>query len=426
MIRLASFCFTLVLFIWLHNSQPRSAHATTIITALPGDTWQTLAWRFSTSAASLREWNGTLNPTQAPPIGAKIEVPSTEQVTGKLVRIRPNTTPTLIALAHNAHFSDLQQPQGWTSVDLFAPTYAPIVIRDDGTRLADAPIGLAQLELSHAPALPGEALALRGRLSANHVVSATLRSTTIEPLAFDTFSADDHLVGLRGTGAFYPVGTQTLDIDIDGLPLWSQPWLFVDGTWEYQDITFTGAAAQIDGTAIANERLRMFALWSQRHPDPFWRSSFQQPIKESDIYARSSGFGARRSYNGGPYSTYHEGVDYAAFEGVPALATSEGIVVLAEELYVRGGAVILDHGLGIYSGYYHLSDITVNVGDIVMAGQQLGGVGTTGLSTGNHLHWDFLVTETWVAADKWVERNLGCWVLEGLAKPCWPTEVPIE
>ena len=256
------------------------------------------------------------------------------------------------------------------------------------------------------------------RIGDSTPISVTLRTTNGAPLIFDNFNSDRHQVGLLGTGAFFPLGTQELQISAPNIPLWSQPWLFVDDEWEFQEITFTGAAAQIDNAAIAEERVRMFALWSIEHPDPFWRSEFQPPIREEDIYAYSSGYGARRSYNGGPYSTYHEGVDFAAFEGVDVLATTEGVVVLAEQLYVRGGAVIINHGLGIYSGYYHLSDVQVNRGDIVAVGQKIGEVGTTGLSTGNHLHWDFLVTETWVGADEWAERGMGCWILEGLGKRC--------
>ena len=293
---------------------------------------------------------------------------------------------------------------------------------DEATPIRDLPPRFSQFEMSHLPGVPGEGMGIRGvTLGDSAEISTTLLTTTIPPIPFDTYQNGRHTVGLAGTGAFYPIGTQELLIEQPGLPSWSQPWLFVDGEWEFQEITFTGSAAAIDNNSIADERVRMFALWSLKHPDPFWRTEFQLPILEEDIYAYTSGFGARRSYNGGPYASYHEGVDFAAFEGVPALATTGGIVVLAEDLFVRGGSVILDHGMGIFSGYYHLSDITVNRGDIVEPGQQVGAVGTTGLSTGNHLHWDFLVGGTWVGADKWSEREMGCWVLEGMGKRCWDT-----
>jgi murein DD-endopeptidase MepM/ murein hydrolase activator NlpD len=77
---------------------------------------------------------------------------------------------------------------------------------------------------------------------------------------------------------------------------------------------------------------------------------------------------------------------------------------------VRGGAVIVDHGWGVYTGYYHMSDVAAEVGQWVEAGQHIGGVGTTGLSTGNHLHWDLLVGGVWVDGLAWLEQDIGGWL----------------
>ncbi|MCB0241403.1 MAG: M23 family metallopeptidase, partial [Anaerolineae bacterium] len=82
-------------------------------------------------------------------------------------------------------------------------------------------------------------------------------------------------------------------------------------------------------------------------------------------------------------SGYHTGQDFAAPEGVPVLAPASGTVVLAEPLDVRGNAVVIDHGAGVFTGYWHLSQIDVQAGQQVKPGDQLGLVGTTGLSTGN-------------------------------------------
>ena len=67
------------------------------------------------------------------------------------------------------------------------------------------------------------------------------------------------------------------------------------------------------------------------------------------------------------------------------------MVVLAEPLTVRGNAVILDHGRGVFTGYWHLSEIKVEADQVVNAGDVLGLVGTTGLSTGAHLHWELRI-----------------------------------
>ncbi len=368
-----------------------------------GDTWQALALRHDVSDEILHNLNPSLNPQRQPIIGTTLSLPDTPARTGRLTRLE--TTPTLHYLAHNAPYQPLTP----------IPT-APILL-PSAEPIQELPNNTQTIQLSHTPVIPGQAFAFRALLKQTAPLTATLETTTIEPLPFDTFNHGTFAVGLRGVGAFYPTGTQELSFyNADGTR-WSQPLLFAGGSWEFQEITFTGAAAEIDNQAIADERARLFKIWMQALDRPLYHAEFQTPIV--DIVRFTSGYGTRRSYDGGAtYRTYHEGVDFAAYEGTDVMATADGIVVIAEPLYVRGGSVIINHGLGIYSGYYHLSEIEVSVGDIVTRGQRIGGVGTTGLSTGNHLHWDFLVTETWVGADKWVERGMGCWILEGLGEPC--------
>jgi murein DD-endopeptidase MepM/ murein hydrolase activator NlpD len=79
-------------------------------------------------------------------------------------------------------------------------------------------------------------------------------------------------------------------------------------------------------------------------------------------------------------------------------------VALAEELTVRGKVVIIDHGLGVYSSYYHLSEITVQVGQNVEPGDPIGKVGSTGLSTGCHLHWEIRVGGVYVDPLQWTQQ----------------------
>jgi murein DD-endopeptidase MepM/ murein hydrolase activator NlpD len=100
----------------------------------------------------------------------------------------------------------------------------------------------------------------------------------------------------------------------------------------------------------------------------------------------TSPFGLRRILNGeerGP----HNGVDIGAPLGAEVVACNAGIVVFAEELYLEGKTIIMDHGFGLYSVYMHLSQMRVKVGDEVGIGQCIGLVGATGRVTGPHLHW---------------------------------------
>jgi len=103
-------------------------------------------------------------------------------------------------------------------------------------------------------------------------------------------------------------------------------------------------------------------------------------------------FGQQRIYNNVPRSV-HSGVDIAVPTGHPIKAANSGRVVLASDLYYSGKTVIIDHGLGLFTSYSHLSKILVRRGEIVTTGQVVGLAGSTGLSTGPHLHWAVKVNQ---------------------------------
>lgn len=118
----------------------------------------------------------------------------------------------------------------------------------------------------------------------------------------------------------------------------------------------------------------------------------------------TSDYGTRRSYNGSPYNTFHGGTDFGGAVGSPIIAPADGIVVLAEPLVVRGNVVIVDHGWGVYTGYWHLSEIGVQAGQQVQKGEVLGLLGSTGLVTGAHLHWEMWVQGIQVDPMQWVQQ----------------------
>ncbi len=117
------------------------------------------------------------------------------------------------------------------------------------------------------------------------------------------------------------------------------------------------------------------------------RTDFARPFLRP-VEGRVSGrFGRARVYNGKPGSP-HSGMDIAAPTGTPVRAPAAGIVTFADpDLYLTGGTVLVDHGHGISSNFLHLSRIDVAVGDRVEQGQVIAAVGSTGRSTGPHLHW---------------------------------------
>jgi len=116
----------------------------------------------------------------------------------------------------------------------------------------------------------------------------------------------------------------------------------------------------------------------------FYKSGFIRPIKGGRI---SSIFGSQRILNGVP-KNMHNGLDIAVPRGTPVYATTDGIVKLAaDDFYYAGNYILLDHGQGLNSFYLHLSENLVQEGQRVKKGEIIGRVGTTGRSTGPHLHW---------------------------------------
>lgn len=114
---------------------------------------------------------------------------------------------------------------------------------------------------------------------------------------------------------------------------------------------------------------------------PLFRGTFRMPGKGR----QTSPFGSWRTLNGG-HRSRHLGLDIGARKGSPVRAVQHGKVALVHDGFLMGGTVVLTHGAGIASAYFHLTDIAVAAGDVVKPGQALGKVGLTGRTTGPHIH----------------------------------------
>lgn len=132
------------------------------------------------------------------------------------------------------------------------------------------------------------------------------------------------------------------------------------------------------------ELVQINAARAKSHNVQGWRQDFMWPVT-----GRISGlFGSQRIYKGEP-GAYHSGVDVARPTGTPIIAPADGVVTLAAQqpFMLEGKLLMLDHGMGLNSAFLHLSRIDVKIGDVVRRGQTIGAIGTTGRSTGPHLHW---------------------------------------
>ncbi len=148
----------------------------------------------------------------------------------------------------------------------------------------------------------------------------------------------------------------------------------------------------VDPTVENAEIARLVEITKGISSAPMWGpTGFGLPL-ESDI---TSPFGAFRVLNDG-IRTRHTGWDQRAPTGTPVHAMASGIVAFAGQLEIRGNAVVIDHGLGLYTLLAHLSTTLATTGEWVEAGQVIGFSGNSGRSSGPHLHWDVIVEGQWV------------------------------
>lgn len=134
---------------------------------------------------------------------------------------------------------------------------------------------------------------------------------------------------------------------------------------------------------MAREREKAMAVSRRAHQTPrLWSQPFLRP-RDARI---TSGFGHGREFNGVVQSR-HMGVDLAGAVGTPVVAANRGVVALVDDFYLAGRVVYIDHGGGLVTAYFHLSEALVAAGDTVNRGDTIARVGATGRVTGPHLHW---------------------------------------
>lgn len=207
-----------------------------------------------------------------------------------------------------------------------------------------------------------------------------------------------------GTDPNTPPGRHTLTVEVSGVGQVNlkarRTVTVVRVTFPRREITFDPALAPLlTPEAAERERRRVVEALRVLHPFQLWADPLTLPI-EGKV---TSKYGVLSIYQK-QVRGFHGGVDIQAPQGKPVRAAGRGIVRLAEPLPLSGNAVLLDHGLGVVTSYLHMSEIGVRVGQNIGRGEILGRVGSTGLSTGPHLHWGLRVNGTKVDPMPWTTR----------------------
>ena len=221
------------------------------------------------------------------------------------------------------------------------------------------------------------------------------------------------LEGFVGIGVLDPPGPAAMEVIVTdaagGSFRFVEPITVRATQWTSDDIWLPPPdpnAPPPPGPPLEPEQPRLDALYATVTPRQ-WTLPFIIPIELGGEVWVSGYFGEQRSFNGGPRVGHHGGTDIAAPPGTPVRTTNHGTVVMSELTLVRGNLVVVDHGGGILSCYGHLSERTVAVGQMVRRGDVVGRVGSTGLSSGPHLHWELSVAGVLVDGLRWLDGTQG-------------------
>jgi murein DD-endopeptidase MepM/ murein hydrolase activator NlpD len=218
-----------------------------------------------------------------------------------------------------------------------------------------------------------------------------------KPLRF--YAASGVWQAITGLGVEHPVGATEVKVHGKALPEGTPVELA--GTLDVVEPGYPERQLQVAGkyvkppesvkARIAEDKAAFAAAFSQDFVEPVFEKNFEWP-RQDRITAP---FGDRRSFNG-KLQSQHFGVDVDGDTGAPIYAANEGVVVMTREAYSSGNTVIVHHGAGLYTTYFHMSKMLVRKGAKVKQGQKLGLVGKTGRVTGPHLHWGVKVDGFWV------------------------------
>lgn len=396
----------------------------------PGDTLGLIAERFNVTVDQLIEFNGIADPNLIQ-VGQELRIPAAGDTPGlnalplatvqarpgeslatlaERLSLEPDLLATLNSISNTARLYPSQpifvpqdqapaEPLRWGAVtDVVLP--AQLVQGQTGRLYVSSKHPISLTAAWNGLPLAVSTVPLPASQPPTEQISETL-STTLsitetvatkpEPLSLGSAAKQFALLPVPALLAPQQYAVAITQTTSSGIEI-SRDWLVEVQAGDYASaqINLPPETAQLLAPeTVQDEIAKLWTVWSQFDTPLLWDSTLKRPLAPE--FATTSPYGTRRSYNGGPYSSYHSGQDFGAPIGTIIQAPAAGIVALAEPLNVRGNAVLLDHGQGIYTGYWHLNELKVVVGQAVNAGDVIGLVGTTGLSTGAHLHWELRI-----------------------------------
>jgi murein DD-endopeptidase MepM/ murein hydrolase activator NlpD len=370
-----------------------------------GDSLRSLSRRTQVSDEHLIKLNRLVSPTELY-VGISLIIPKQQGQSDIKTRASIGSGESLLELAVK------QDTSAWTLAETnklkgtWAALPGDVLYSPTGSGEATAtglPSAFLSASIAPLPLVQGKTEVIHVATRDNNPVEGLLID---HPLHFSQTATDQ--VALQGVHALlepgvYPLRVQTTLPD-GSVQSFEQMVLVTAGDYYSEELYVDPAT--IDPAVTGPENQNVIALTSPFTPTQYWSGLFTSPAVYPDQF--TSRFGVRRVYHGtGTDLTIegiHSGLDFAGGEGLQIFAPAAGKVVFAAPLTVRGYATIIDHGLGVYSGFWHQSQILVKVGDMVGRGQVIGLVGGTGRATGPHQHWEVWVNGVQVDPLDWLNQ----------------------
>ena len=158
----------------------------------------------------------------------------------------------------------------------------------------------------------------------------------------------------------------------------------------------------LNGNALREEGKILGSRFREKDKKVYFASHFLVPVNGR----LSSHFGSRRQYNGDEFSSFHKGIDIAKPRGTSVKAANGGRVSLVAPMKSNGKIILINHGHGVTSIYSHLNAFLVKEGDWVKKGEVIAKVGSTGISSGPHLHFGISVNNVRVDPRQWLKKKV--------------------
>jgi len=376
-----------------------------------GDNLRSLQRRTQASQDILRQLNRLVSPTELY-AGVSLIVPLDEETPPLAASISLNAGETLLeeSIRQDSDVWTLAEINSLSSTSLALPgeiLYAPAEENESG-KASGLPAAFLAASVEKLPLVQGSTATIRVSVAEDVTLSGSLFSNREYDLHFFP-DGEGGFVALQGVHAMTEPGAYPLKLTAtypDGrVESYEQMVLIVSGGYPDDPILIVPPET-LDPTITQDEQDELIATISQVSPEQLWTGVFQNPSVYEDCF--TSRYGNRREYRADDgsvtYFGFHSGLDFCGGTGLQIDAAADGIVVFAAPTIVRGNATIIDHGRGVFTGYWHQSESYVSVGDHVQAGDVIGLVGATGRVTGAHLHWEVWVNQVQVNPMVWLER----------------------